>query len=293
MSSKHHHWIWGVYICVEFLDVAAAAIGLSTSSWINVALMPHAKGQCTVEASKAGSLSSGLLSSSICSYSDSDVCADMLIVMASLGYSYVLLKLIALIIALVVTQRPAIVDGVNHQAASIRVQACFQLVCFIISMCVVLFWGVYISNFIGIQFVGWSCSAWSFYLFCGGAAVGLFSFVGILISFAYRSHHGSAEMVSVTEMRPLLVQRVAPAPQKNQKPLVVSLPVPIPPPKIADDVPEVHEKNVPWFESVNASKNNPQGKARTSPPPTLPSSTTTPIRGQVHTIPIPDMAPRT
>lgn len=292
MSSKHHHWIWGVYICVEFLDVAAAAIGLSTSSWINVALMPHAKGQCTVEASKAGSLSSGLLSSSICSYSDSDVCADMLIVMASLGYSYVLLKLIALIIALVVTQRPAIVDGVNHQAASIRVQACFQLVCFIISMCVVLFWGVYISNFIGIQFVGWSCSAWSFYLFCGGAAVGLFSFVGILISFAYRSHHGSADMV---ETKPLLVQKPAPTPPRILKPVAASLPIPI------NSVPDTSGAPA-WTESRSTRDvSQPQVKSRRSPPPqpdppavaetSIPTLPVVPV--PLNIVPIPPMIKRT
>lgn len=185
MDIKYNprHWVWGLYTAVAVIDMALCAIGISTSSWMEVKLSPVPSGKyCTLLSPNRGTMSSGLITADLCF--GTGECTDMMILVASLGYAYVFVKLIAVIMA-------AMSMKAGFNSSQIRVQAILQLSTFVISIIVVVLFGTYISNYMGLQYVDWSCSSWSFYVFCSGAALGLLSFVGLGIAHArsiYRDH---------------------------------------------------------------------------------------------------------
>lgn len=183
IKPPHSYWVWGLYTVAAVADLAVCTVAVSTSSWMEVTLTTSPSGKyCTLLSQNKGTMSSGLISHDLC-FGNSE-CTGMMIFIATLGYFYVGLKIIAVVLA-------AMALRTSFNSSQIRVQAILQLSTFILSIAVVVLFGTYISNFMGLQYVDWSCSAWSFYLFCSGACIGLLSFIGLGVAYSrtiYRDH---------------------------------------------------------------------------------------------------------
>jgi hypothetical protein len=183
IKPYHNYWGWGSYTVATVVDLAVCTIAVSTSSWMEVTLTTSPSGKyCTLLSQHRGTMSSGLISHDLC-FGNSE-CTGMMIFIATLGYFYVGLKIIAVVLSVMALKT-------SFNSSQIRVQAVLQLSTFILSIAVVVMFGTYISNFMGLQYVDWSCSAWSFYLFCAGACIGLLSVIGLGIAYSktvYRDH---------------------------------------------------------------------------------------------------------
>ena len=202
-GKRNRHKLWGItYVVVLVLDIAACVTGLATSSWVTVTLTPTPGGRyCHVLSQKQGTMSSGLLSPHICDGRTD--CVDVLMVIGILGFVYVFFKSIACVLAIVALSK--------HRLS--RIQGALQALCLVLAIAVVVTWGLYASNSIGTQFIDWSCSAWSFYLFCAGSGAGFFSLIGVAISLSYHTHDEPPILpIMQPKVEPAVVAAVAPPP---------------------------------------------------------------------------------